>query len=51
MNRGRKIKYSGEELAVAISQSLGALSDSKYIAVITGPAYVTIRIVYKTERL
>jgi len=31
MNCGRNLKYSGEELAVAISQFLGALSDSKYI--------------------
>jgi len=30
---GRNLKYSGEELAVAISQILGAPSDSKYIAV------------------
>ncbi len=34
MNCGHNLKYSGEELAVAISQSLGAISDSKYIAVI-----------------
>jgi len=34
MNRGRKLKYSEEELAVAISQLLGTLSDSKYMAVI-----------------
>ena len=33
MNCGRNLKYSEEELAVAISQHLGALSDSKYIAV------------------
>jgi len=31
MNCDRKIKYSGEELVVTISQLLGALSDSKYI--------------------
>ncbi|MBW2201418.1 MAG: hypothetical protein JRF71_11405 [Deltaproteobacteria bacterium] len=31
MSCDRKIKYSGEELAVAISQFLGVLSDSKYI--------------------
>jgi len=30
-NCDRNLKYSGEELAVAISQFLGALSDSKYI--------------------
>ncbi len=29
MNCNRKIKYSAEELVVAISQHLGALSDSK----------------------
>ena len=32
MNSGRKHKYSGEELAVAISQLLGALPESKYLA-------------------
>jgi len=29
---GHNLKYSGEELAVAISQILGSFSDSKYIA-------------------
>jgi len=32
MNCGRNLKYSGEELAVAISQLLGALPESKYLA-------------------
>jgi len=36
MNCGRNLKYSGEELAVAISQLLGALSDSKYYSHIKG---------------
>jgi hypothetical protein len=36
MNGGRNLKYSGEGLAVAISQLLGAFSDSRYIADITG---------------
>ena len=39
---GRKHKYSGEELAVAISHILGALSDSKYLAVNTTPQHSTI---------
>jgi len=39
MNCGRKLKYSGEELTVAISQLLVALSDSKYIADTTTPAF------------
>ena len=34
-NCDRKIKYSWEKLEVAISQHLGALSDSKYIADVT----------------
>ena len=49
MNSDRKIKYSGEELVVTISQLLGALSDSKYIGDTwnfvfeTAPVQITVR--------
>ncbi|MBW1754042.1 MAG: hypothetical protein JRJ46_13305 [Deltaproteobacteria bacterium] len=41
MNCGRNLKYSWEELAVAISQHLGALSDSKYLAETCNSALTT----------